>query len=290
MKRAFGNTGLTVSAIGLGAGPLGDAALAEADVGSLLHGAVDRGVTLIDTARGYGLSEERIGRHLGARRHELVLSTKVGYGIPGVPDWTGRCILAGVDAALARLRTDVIDLVFLHSCPLDVLERGEVIEALHQAQRAGKLRVPGYSGDNAELAWAVRSGAFGAIETSVNLVDGWSLANVLPEAQRRGLGVIAKRPLANAPWRYRERPTRDDLRVYWDRFQALGVDPRGLSWPALALRFVAAQPLVHSALVGTTRLAHLEEDLALFADGPLEAEVEGAIRVALAQHAWPGLI
>ena len=62
--------------------------------------AVANGVNLIDTARGYGLSEERIGRHLAHRRQDFLLSTKVGYGVEGLPDWTYDCIVGGVERAL----------------------------------------------------------------------------------------------------------------------------------------------------------------------------------------------
>ena len=116
-RRPFGTTGLTVPALGLGAGQVGDARLDEAGAARLLGGALDLGVTLLDTARSYGLSEERIGRHLAHRRGEFLLSTKVGYGVEGVADWTGPAVARGIDEALGRLRTDVIDLVFLHSCP-----------------------------------------------------------------------------------------------------------------------------------------------------------------------------
>ncbi len=100
MERAFGKQGFSVSALGLGAGPIGDPALDEAQVGALLNQALDLGITLIDTARSYGLSEERIGRHLAHRRHQFILSTKVGYGIRGHKDWTYACVSAGIDAAL----------------------------------------------------------------------------------------------------------------------------------------------------------------------------------------------
>src|SRR3954453_2251217 len=160
-RRPFGRTGLTVPVLGFGAGHVGDPALDEAEVGRLLHGALDLGVNLIDTARSYGLSEERIGRHLAGRRDEFVLSTKVGYGIPGYDDWTGPVIAAGVDAALGRLRTDRIDIVHFHSCPLAVLERGEVIAALQAAVAAGKVRVAAYSGEHPPLDWAIEAGAVG---------------------------------------------------------------------------------------------------------------------------------
>src|SRR5512140_625967 len=115
---AFGRTGLHVPVLGSGAMQLGDPRIDDAEAGRVLNAVVDAGATLIDTARSYGLSEERIGRHLAHRRGEFILSTKVGYGIVGVPDWTRECILRGVDAARDRLRTDVIDVVHLHSCGL----------------------------------------------------------------------------------------------------------------------------------------------------------------------------
>jgi len=114
-----------------------DLCLPEEAAARLLNHALDLGLTLIDTARSYGLSEERIGRHLARRRDEFVLSTKVGYGIDGIPDWTYDCVVAGVDAARARLRTDVIDIVHLHSCGPGLLEAGEVARALADCAAAG---------------------------------------------------------------------------------------------------------------------------------------------------------
>ena len=77
-RRPFGDTGLTVPVLGFGAGGIGDPALSERDAETLLNSVLDLGVGLIDTARSYGLSEERIGRHLARRRGDFVLSTKVG--------------------------------------------------------------------------------------------------------------------------------------------------------------------------------------------------------------------
>ena len=116
-KRAYGKTGLMVSALGLGAAQIGDPNLEEANVAALLNSAVDAGITLIDTARSYGLSEERIGRHLASRRDDIVLSTKLGYGIAGYEDWTGPCITSGIEQALRMLRTDRIDICLLYTSP-----------------------------------------------------------------------------------------------------------------------------------------------------------------------------
>ncbi len=218
-QRPYGNSGILVSALGLGAGQIGDARLDEAAVGSLLNAAVDAGITLIDTARGYGLSEERIGRHLAARRNEIVLSTKLGYGIDGFSDWTGPCITAGVEAALQRLRTDRIDIVHLHSCPAETLARGEVIDALDAAKRAGNLRAIAYSGENADLDYAVDCGRFDGFMASLNLCDQRVIEQVLPRIA--GKGFIAKRPSANHPWRFAERPLGDYSEEYWLRWRAM---------------------------------------------------------------------
>jgi len=110
-----------VSRLGLGTGSLGDPAQSDAEVDRLLGTALDLGITLFDTARSYGLSEERLGRFLRGRRDGVVLSTKVGYGVDGVPDWTPECIRKGIDRALGLLQTGVIDLVHLHSCPQGTL-------------------------------------------------------------------------------------------------------------------------------------------------------------------------
>ena len=132
-RRPFGATGLEVSALGLGGGQLGNSGLPEPVAERLLNQALDLGVNLIDTARGYGQSEARIGRYLGQRRAEMVLSTKVGYGVAGVTDWTADAVRLGIDEALRTLHTDWIDIVHLHSCSLEVLQRGDVIMALEQA-------------------------------------------------------------------------------------------------------------------------------------------------------------
>ena len=288
--RPFGATGLHVSALGVGGGRLDD--LTDDEARSLLDRALDLGCNLVDTARGYGRSEERIGRWLPGRRDRVVICTKGGYGVPGVPDWTGPCITAGVDAALGRLATDRIDVFFLHSCPVSVLEQGEVTGALEEAVRAGKVRAAGYSGEGEALAFAVRSGRFAVIETSVNLCDQRLLGEVLPEAAWAGLGVIAKRALANAPWRFPERPVGDYAEVYWERLQAMGIDPGELAWDELALRFSAFAPGVSTAIVGMASLTHLERGARSVGRGPLPEAQVAAIHHAFRVHdrGWLGQV
>ena len=291
MERAFGKQGFSVPVLGLGAANIGDPALDEAHVAALLDRALELGITLIDTARSYGTSEERIGRHLARRRHQFVLSTKVGYGIAGHKDWTHGCVAAGIDAALKRMRTDYLDIVHLHSCPLQILLRGDVIRALHEARDRGKLRVAAYSGENEALRWAIESGHFGGVECSVNLCDQRCLDFALPLARARGLGVIAKRPLANAPWRSATQPDRD-LEEYWLRWQAMGIAADGMDWPELALRFAAHAPAVCCAIVGTASVEHLMQNRKHADRGPLPTALFESVRRAFHEHDdnWLGVI
>jgi aryl-alcohol dehydrogenase-like predicted oxidoreductase len=289
--RAFGRTGLSVSELGLGAGEIGGAGLDERDVEALLRTAVDCGVTLIDTARSYGLSEERIGRFVAPVRDAVVLSTKVGYGVDGVEDWTGECVRLGIDQALGRLATDRIDIVHLHSCPTEVLERGDVVTALHDAKRAGKVRCAAYSGDNEALAWAAASGQFDSLQLSWNLCD-QRAAPVIGRALEAGLGVIAKRPLANAPWRYDERPAGHEAELYWERWRALEMDPGELAWDEVAARFAAHFPGVSSAIIGTSQIPHLCHNAELVARGALPEALVSAVRARFQAVGadWPARI
>jgi aryl-alcohol dehydrogenase-like predicted oxidoreductase len=291
--RPFGATGLRVPPLGFGAGLVGDGAFDDAEAGRLLNGALDLGLTFVDTAPGYGLSEARIGRHLSHRRSEFVVSTKLGYAVPGVPDWTGESVARGVDLALSRLRTDILDVAHLHSCPLDTLLRGDVVEALLAAVRAGKVRVAAYSGENEALSWAVSSDAFGSVQASVNVCDQRSLSGALALAASRGLGVVAKRPLANTPWNP-EAAHPDDAAAaaYRDRWAALRLDDLGLDPAELAIRFAALAPGVSTAIVGSRRLKHLAQIQAFAAKGPLPAETRAEIETRFAGVGldWPGMI
>ncbi|HEY8074295.1 MAG TPA: aldo/keto reductase, partial [Labilithrix sp.] len=209
--RALGRSGLEVSIVGLGCGALGDLALPDDAARALVHAALDRGVTLFDSAKSYGASEDRLGRVLGPRRKDVVLATKGGYGVEGAADWTPEAVRLGIDAALARLRTDFLDVFFFHSCPMSTLTQGDLLAELARARDAGKIRATGYSGDGEELAWA--ASRFDVVECSVNVFDRAGLAHAR--------GVVAKRPLANAPWRFEAPPDRGDIRIYWDRMRAL---------------------------------------------------------------------
>ena len=287
--RNFGNTGLKVSALGLGAGEIGDYAISEKDSEKILNSVLDLGISLIDTARGYYASEERIGKYISHRRNEFVLSTKVGYGIEGYDDWSYDIILAGVDNALRLMKTDYIDIVHLHSCDLDTLKRGEVIEALHKIIEQGKVKVAAYSGENEALKFAVDSNLFGSVQTSINICDQIDLDGSIKIAKEKGMGVIAKRPIANAPWKFSERPAGHYCEEYWHRWKTMNL-PEQENWLETFLRFAVFANGVDTAIVGTTNIEHLKSNIKIMEEGPLETELNNLIieRFKLHNQNWLG--
>lgn len=110
---------------------------------------------------------------------------------------------------------------------------------------------------------------FGALQTSVNLADQHSLRHMLPRAQEHHLGVVAKRPLANDPWRHTHRPTGIYGETYWDRLQRMGLHPADGDWAGTALRFSAFAPVVSTAIVGTSNKRNLTAAATAIDKGPL---------------------
>lgn len=282
----------SVSPLGFGAGPLGDLArLDDREADRLLRRALELGVNVVDTAPSYGASEHRIGALLeslsASDRDDLVIVTKGGYGVAGVADWTPEVLARGIDQALTRLHTDRIDVFLLHSCPRERLERGDLFSPLEAARAAGKIRAFGYSGDNDALAWALDHAPVDVVECSVNIVD-QSALEVLPRARERGVGVLAKRSIAGAPW------VTDGSSEYRDRFDAIvsEIDTGAMTWGEIAIRFTAFAPDVSSALVGTRRTANFEAASEHVAKGPLPTELIAELTRAFKARAeaWPARI
>jgi aryl-alcohol dehydrogenase-like predicted oxidoreductase len=291
LERPFGATGFRVSAVGLGTASLGRDDVSDEQAEELLQGALDAGVTLVDTARSYGLAEERIGRFLAHRRDEFVLATKGGYGAELVEDWTHAAVVRGIERALVTLRTDVLDVFFLHSCPRATALRDDILEALERARDAGKVKVTGYAGEGDALGASVRSTHFGAVECSVNLFDQKNLDAIIPSAESRGLGVVAKRPLANAVWRIRAWPDDEDAE-YWQRMHAMQLSVADYDWVDLAVRFSVFAPGVSSAIVGTSRLDHLHDAITAAERGDLDRDQRNRIATAFAvkDRGWEGKV
>lgn len=204
--RPFGKTSMRVSVLGFGGAEIGPLT-EQSQVDRLLLGAIDAGLNVIDTAACYGDSEALIGRAIARRRDAVYLFTKCGHAAGlDTPDWDPKTLADSIDRSLRRLRTDYLDLVQLHSADLERLRRGDLVAPLIRAKEAGKVRYVGYSGDNAAARYAVESGLFDSLQTSLNVADQSALQTLVPLAQARGMGLIAKRPVANVAWQYASPP------------------------------------------------------------------------------------
>jgi aryl-alcohol dehydrogenase-like predicted oxidoreductase len=292
--RPLGRTGLTVSALSLGTVALGiDYGIAapgefgrpdEAEAIRLVASAIDRGVTLIDTAPAYGDSERIVGRAI-AGRSAVVVATKVNPAAFGDADLS-RAVAASIESSLRALGRDALDIVQIHNATREMIEHGAITETLADARRRGQLRVLGASvyGEDAAIA-AIRSGQYGVLQVALNALDQRMLDAVLPAADAAGIGIIVRSaflkgaltpkaqwlPEALAPLRDAAAQARDLLGGgSWDRL------------PDAAMRFCLSVPHVSSVLTGARTRTELDDAVAAEAAGPLDPVVlHAAKRLAM---------
>ncbi|MEP7214594.1 MAG: aldo/keto reductase [Acidobacteriota bacterium] len=295
-KRKFGRTDMEFSVLGFGGAEIGyNDSQTQEDVNLLLNSALDAGLNVIDTAAAYKSSESMIGEAVGGRRGEYFLLTKCG-ALDGFTryDWSKKGTLETIEASLRNLKTDHLDIAQLHSCDSETLRRGDAIEGLERARERGYTRYIGYSGDNEDARTAIELGVFDSLQTSVSVADQTPIDGNIKEAAAAGLGVIAKRPIANAVWRSSEKPPSSYHHEYWDRIQKLKF--RFLELPleesiATALRFTLSIPGVAAAIVGTTKPNRWEQNARYVRQGSLDPGEFAAIRECwndVAKSDWIG--
>ena len=268
----FGMTDLQVNRHGFGAARIGEE-MGVDGVRALFDTLREEGINFVDTADCYGESEALIGRCVGQGEDDFVIASKCGClcdGEEGVP-YTPEIIERSIDRSLQRMRLECVDLVYLHTCSAEVLRAGDAIAALVKAKESGKVRYVGYSGDGEDALCAIALGVFDALQVTFNVVNQSALSDVLPEAMRAGMGVVAKRPIANARMLSPDAPYWKPVRALLGE-EGLGEDP--LEW---ALRFTLSHSSIHSAIVGTTNSNHVRENALRAARGSLPKRALGAL-------------
>ena len=245
IEQSLGESGLKVSPIGFGAFKIGrnrgikyarDYDLPDQRaVDRLLNAIVDLGINYIDTSPAYGLSEERIGQAIAHRRREFVISTKVGETFEddqSTYDFSERAVRQSVHRSLRRLRTDVLDLVFIHASrdDRDVVQQTDVVPTLHALRDEGLIQSIGMSGYTADgfeaaLPWA------DAVMVEYHL-ENRSLEPVMAAAAEQGVAVMVKKGLAS-----------------------------GRLDPPEAIKFVLSNVNVTSLVVGGLNLDHLRDNI-----------------------------
>lgn len=301
--RQLGDSGLTVSVVGLGCNNLGrrlDAARTDA----VVNAAVDAGITLFDTADVYhgehGFSEELLGKALGARRDEVVIATKFGGDMQGVngPDWgvrgSRRYIRKAVESSLQRLGTDWIDLYQLH-VPDPVTPIEETLAALSELVAEGKVRYIGSSQfagwQVVDADWTARSNGlehFISAQNRYSLLEREVEDELVPACEHLGLGILPFFPLASGllTGKYQrdaEPPEGSRLatqperlaRADFDKLEALDIfaAERDLTMIDVAIGGLAAQPAVASVIAGATTPEQITQNVAAGLWDPTAADL-----------------
>ena len=289
-QRNLGSSGLRVSVVGLGCNNFGMKLDLEG-TRAVVHKALDCGITLFDTADAYGNgggSEEALGQVLGDRRKDIVLATKFGLPMDAAETKKGasrRYVLSAVEASLARLKTDWIDVYQLHRPdPLTPIE--ETLRALDDLIRAGKVR---YIGCSNLQAWQVVDALWIAKQAGgtpfICCQDEYSLLvrdierELVPAISAHGLGLLPYFPLASGllTGKYRrnaEMPQNARLTVmsrfadrfltpaHWRTVERLQefCAARGHNLLELAFSWLGSRPQVASIIAGATEPGQVEQN------------------------------
>jgi aryl-alcohol dehydrogenase-like predicted oxidoreductase len=286
--RTLGRTGIKVSPFALGAMMLGGMGNPDHDDSvRIIHKALDAGINFVDTADRYsgGESEEIVGKALKGRRDGVVLATKVNGPMGDDPNQRGnsrRWIMTEVEHSLRRLQTDHIDLYQIHRPDPDT-DIEETLSALSDLIRSGKVRAIGSStmpaSDIVEAQWvAERRGLerFRTEQPPYSILNRGIEAEVLPVAQRYGMGTLVWSPLAKGMLTGRIRKGQQtDLRraaiftsfsdeARLDAVERISpvAEKAGLRMTHLALAFAIAHPGVTSAIIGPRTMGQLDDLLA----------------------------
>ena len=293
--RPFGNTGMNVSEIGLGAWQLANPDWGVDDKKEALRivqKSLEAGCNFFDTAPGYGAgrSEELLGEGLKSFRKDLILCTKFGHTAEGVTDFDTNAIRPSLEESMRRLQTDYLDIVLMHNPPREMMD-GRIAsqyEEFEKLKAEGKIRAYGVSLDwREEAELVVNATKSKALEIFFNALYQEPLP-AFQKAQENGVGIIIKVPL-DSGWlagRYRGGHRFDDLRKRWppeviarrselvEQFARLV--PEGRSMAHAALQFILAQPQVSTIIPGAKSVQQALDNFAA-ADQQLSPEVVQAI-------------
>jgi aryl-alcohol dehydrogenase-like predicted oxidoreductase len=273
----------------------------ESEARRLIDYALEEGVNFIDTANAYngGRSEEIVGRILGNRRSGVVLASKVGIPSGDADDQKGlsrRAMFRAIDESLQRLRTDYLDIYYLHQPDYDTpLE--ETLRAMEDLVRAGKVRHPAASNYASWQMCRMQSVAekenYSPIrigQPMYNLLARGIEQEYLPMAKTLGVSTVAYNPLAGGLLTGKHHGgtpltgTRFDRnRTYLDRYwheanfsavQKLGcaAQQEGRSLMSLSLNWLLHHTPADCVILGASRFEHLQENLRALQDGPISAK------------------
>jgi len=289
--RPFGDTGMLVSEIGLGAWQLanpdwGVSDAAEAD--RIIRKSLEAGCNFFDTAPAYnhGKSEEFLGRALKSIRKQIILCTKFGHSPDWVTDFGTAAIRPSLEGSLRRLKTDYVDILLVHNPPRDLMDgrHADQYVELEKLKSEGKIREYGISLDwQVELELMIDTTRSKAAELMYNVFY-QEPAAAFPKAREHGVGLIVKVPL-DSGWlsgKYRQDAKFADVRSRWPREvlerrsrlieQYAALVPPGVPLAQASLQYILAQPQISTIIPGAKSVDQALDNFAA-ADHALSPEV-----------------
>ncbi len=303
--RTLGKDGAEVTAICLGTWPIGGAfsAVPERQAVATVRACIDHGITFLDTAEGYGVSEARVGKAIEGRRDKVFLATKVSGG-----NNTPEHIREAIENSLKSLGTDYVDLYQVHAPSSETPIEDTMAEMLRQKD-AGKLRYIGVSNfDEDQMSEAQRHGPVHSSQPRYSMLFRESEESVLPYCLENGIGAMAYSVMAKGMLGGRYKPghqfAKDDERTGWSHFQDQRVfdvilrlsewaGDHGRTLPQLAIAWVIANPAVATAIVGCRKPEQVPDNAmagtwVLSEDDLQEVEaIQGDLRLGVEkQPAW----
>lgn len=276
----FSRIGLGTVEIGIPYG-IGVTSLpSDAQAEHILKSAVEMGVTYIDTARGYGVAEERIGKSGIGNSDGVIIGTKFGQFLKQEPNLHStdleQRIREDIDASRKNLQQEVLELVQFHNELEDYMDFSEMIEILQKLKDEQKVRHVGIAtrGEAAALA-AIATGFFETIQVAYSIADQRMAQRVLSAAQEKNISVINRSVLlkgALTPGRIKLSDALQPLKDAADKADHIA-QSIGISLPELAIRFAASHSAISNILIGTIKPDHLESAIAATQQEPLPKEV-----------------
>ena len=311
-RRALCKGGPRISEVGFGAGPFRGLDWGPVDDETsvrAVHRALDVGVTHFDTADAYGngRSERVLGRALEGRRERVVLATKGGWWyVDGAPhcDFSTVYLIRALEASLRRLRTDCIDLYYIHDPDTGTIQRGGVFEFLTRMKEAGAIRWAGASIDTVEQGrLCIASGCLDVIQIYYSILDQRADPELFEAARNAGVGTVIKAPLARGllsgkyrgDARFPEGDFREDWRMDGRLRRALAqvagvealVGGRSPSLAQTALRFVLSHQAVSCVIPGAKTPEQAEANAAASGMGLLDDADLAALKMLYRKMASP---
>ena len=252
--------------------------MADEESSTILNAVLDAGINFIDTANDYGRSEELIGKFIASRRKEYILATKCGCCVKRKDEqtdetphvWTRENLFRGLEESLSRMKTDHIDVMQLHNPTVEQCDQGDLVTALQEMRKQGKVRFIGCSSTEPHLGEFIDRKVFDVFQIPYSALERKHEA-AIQSAAKAGAGVIVRGGVARGE--PGEGLGSQDKWAAWEKAKMDELLSPGETRTQFLLRFTITHPGMATTIVGTKNPKHLQENVTAAMRGPLPADV-----------------